>query len=252
MIRKVRELSTFLKLKVDSSVAKHCLLCLNRASGQALCQRCRDDLPVTLAGCEICGEAYYEADPGYVPQHKSRYCGHCLRHRPAYDFCRSAFNYDFPVNRIIQQLKYHEQGYWAAALADAGWPAFKQHFSGLTDALLVPVPMHASDYKTRRDNHAELLARRLSAWSGYRTETGLVIRTLNTTRQAELSGKARRANLKHAFKLNKNKFSSTRPVIVVDDVMTTGTTINTIARLIKQHGDAGVYGFTLAKRSLND
>jgi ComF family protein len=243
MIRKTRELSTFLRLKVDYSINKHCLLCLKTGITGFLCKDCLADLPVSQSGCSICGEALAGALT-------DRFCGHCLHSRPAYQFCRSAFNYAFPVNQLIQRLKYKEQGYWASPLADAAWPVFQETFRNINKATLLPVPMHKSQYRQRRDNHAELIARRLGAWSGFSVENRLISKQQNTIRQAQLSGKARRINLSLAFALTDKTRIPGTPIIIIDDVATTGTTINVIAKLIKAHADNEVFGFTIAKRSL--
>jgi len=266
MIKKVSELSTFLRLKVDYAFPKHCLLCLASGTKSSICAQCARDFPPPATGCTICGEQLTAVstktvdntpltDKGQAvtdPTETRQYCGHCLTSPPAYRFCRSAFRYDFPIRQIIHRLKYHEEGFWGAPLADAAWPAFKASFANYSKALLLPVPMHASQYQQRRDNHAELIATRLGAWSGFRVDTQLVSKQVNTTRQAELSGKARRLNLKHAFAINKNANPPQAPIIIVDDVSTTGTTVNAIAKLIKNHYDQEIFGFTLAKRSLAD
>ena len=252
MISKAMELSTFLRLKVDYFFPKHCLLCLNTGQKSAFCEACMADFPKPLRGCHICGEALHAPATRDNCSDLVQHCGQCLLQRPAYQYYRSAFNYAFPVNLVIQKLKYQEQGFWAAPLADSAWPAFREHFSGLNDARLIPVPMHKSQYRQRRDNHAELIARRLAAWAGLGVETGLVVKQQKTTRQAGLSGKARRRNLKHAFALNEVRKFPQSPLIIIDDVVTTGTTMDTIARLIRTRHDNEIYGFSLAKRSLND
>ena len=106
---------------------------------------------------------------------------------------------------MIRQLKYSEKAYWARALADAALPTFTKAFMDLPSATLVPVPMHRSQYKERRDNHAELLAKRLSRTTGLPCTNNLILKTKLTQRQAELTGKARRKNLKNAFTIQSQK-----------------------------------------------
>ncbi len=241
MIRTLQELSTFLRLKVDSVSRKHCLLCLQTGQGSHFCEGCLDDLPHHQPGCQICGE--------WLPSNAD-VCGHCLTERPFYQACLSAFEYAFPIDQLIRQLKYHDQGYWADALADAAWPTLHTLIQTLERPVLVPVPMHSAQYRSRRYNHAELLAWRYAARARLPLLTNLVKKSSKTPRQAELSGSARRKNLKSAFQLNPKIPLQGITIILVDDVTTTGTTINRVARLLRQHGAKEVFGFTLAKRSL--
>ncbi|WP_157496788.1 ComF family protein [Hahella ganghwensis] len=245
MIKRLNKLSTFIRLKVDSHLPRHCLLCLDTGQTTSICSACRDDFPSTVNGCEICGQSI--KTQLYSTQ-RNQICGHCLTRPPAFSKAVFAFDYRFPLPSIIRQLKYHERGYWAKPLAQAAYSHFQQAFSQLNQAVLVPVPMHSSQYYSRRDNHAQLLAKHLALYSGFPVNTKLVAKTRATPRQAELTAKMRRRNVRNSFAINMTPPES--PIIIIDDVMTTGSTIDAIAVQLLKAGATEVFGFSVARRSV--
>ncbi len=241
MIRRLHKLSTSIRLKVDRFLPRHCLLCQQTDVYSSICDPCTKDLPRTTQACHICGQSVVAE---YQPL-----CGACLSHPPRYRRSVSAFNYAFPVDAIVQSLKYHEKGYWARPIALAAFDSFNQAFGHLNRAQLIPVPMHMSQYQHRRDNHAELICRHLSQGSGLPMLNNLVIKHRQTPRQAELSAKARARNLQGSFSLRQTPPKSV-PMILVDDVVTTGNTLNILTQLLQSNGVEEVYGFSIARKSL--
>ncbi|MEM9244247.1 MAG: ComF family protein, partial [Cyanobacteria bacterium P01_F01_bin.153] len=121
--------------------------------------------------------------------------------------------------------------------------------------LLVPVPIHCSRQNKRGFNQAERLAQRLSEKTGYRCLTNGLVRTKATRAQFKLTPKERRANLANAFALGpdlKNLGENDReiPIVIVDDIYTTGTTSQTLARLLEKNGFT-VAGILVLSRALN-
>ncbi|WP_168188226.1 ComF family protein [Hahella sp. CCB-MM4] len=145
-------------------------------------------------------------------------------------------------------MKYQECGYWAKPLAQAIYPEFKQAFGHLHNAVLMPVPMHESQYFIRRDNHAHLIAKHLAKYAGLPLQNEVVMKSRHTPRQAELSARMRRRNVKNSFSLTDRPPVS--PIIIIDDVVTTGSTIDAMARQLTKGGATEIYGFSVARRSL--
>lgn len=157
------------------------------------------------------------------------------------------FNYeeDQPVVRLLKQFKYHQAfeigEIWRKIIATQA-----AALAMYTDFTLVPVPLHARRKRERGFNQAEVLARIVSGLPGWtRYKAGNLKRLRHTPRQAELSRVERLKNLTGAFAW----LGASVParVLLVDDVYTTGATMNECARVLKQAGTNLVYGLVLAK-----
>jgi len=170
-------------------------------------------------------------------------CGHCQKQPPAFDRTVAAFAYRFPLNQLIPLIKYHGQtgqlGWLADSLAD-----HLQHGCDQLPEVLIPVPLAASRLRRRGYNQAALLASRLAKHLGLTTDLGSLSKPRETAHQMELRGKARRRNLNGAF-LWQGPASS--HVALIDDVLTTGTTVNEISRLLKKAGVRRVDIWVLAR-----
>ncbi|MDG9671107.1 ComF family protein [Hahella sp. CR1] len=176
-------------------------------------------------------------------------CGRCLRQPPYFDASTSAFDYSFPLNQVIGQLKYGDKRYWARALAQAALPAFEQACAHISAPVLVPVPMHKSKQRKRGFNQAELLARSLARYADVAFSNKLCKRIKASPPQTGLNRKNRRSNVKNGFAVS-SKLPQ-QPLIIIDDVVTTGSTVDELARTLKQAGALEVYVFSIARRSMD-
>ena len=206
-----------------------CALC-GEAGRTAVCARCAAGLPRTGAHCPSCA---LPASPGVL-------CGACRRHPPAYDRTVAPFQYSYPVDRLIQALKYRGRlalgPFFAAAIGGAAPEGAD---------LLVPVPLSRRRLRERGFNQALEIARVVARQRGLRLERNLVVRRRDTRAQAALSIADRRENVEGAFQA----VGGVRGlrVAVVDDVMTTGATLAEIARVLKQAGAAQVENWVAAR-----
>lgn len=215
-----------------------CSLCHTRKDvHQGLCESCRADLPWLIQACPRCALPLQ----GIATANG---CPDCLKLRPVYDRTLAAFRYDFPLSQILPAIKYHRQpqaiGWLGAALADFLPLHYEdQHWP----EALVPVPMHLLSESARGFNQAQLLAKVLSThlqiplWQELHKHR-------RTPHQADLDLKQRRQNLHSAFCV---KTTPPAHVALVDDVMTTGTTVNTLAGLLKEAGCERVEVWVLAR-----
>jgi ComF family protein len=162
-------------------------------------------------------------------------CGACLRDAPAYDETRVAANFDAQVRSVLHRFKFNAQPGLATWMAQALAP----HCQGLSDdALLIPVPLSTQRLRERGYNQSLQIAKHLSVLSGLPLRPQALLRTRHTPAQSTLSLKARRKNIKGAFACPERLDGL--PIVVVDDVMTSGATLQEIALTLKKAGAARV------------
>jgi ComF family protein len=208
-----------------------CLLCGSGPSTALLCPACQASLPgLAEARCPKCAEA---APGGAV-------CGTCLKQPPHFDATFAAFRYGFPVDKLVQALKYRHRlavaEFLAAAMLQSDRPA---------GDLLVPLPLSAPRLRERGFNQAVEIARLLARTLRLPLQLDGCTRSRDTVPQATLPWKERRKNVRHAFECKVDLDG--KSVIVVDDVMTTGATLDEFARTLKNHGALCVTAWVAAR-----
>ena len=214
-----------------------CRLC--RAAGLPgleLCPACLAELPWLTHSCSRC------ALP--LPQEAGiTLCSDCIKMQPSVDACTALFNYRPPVDRWIQGLKFAQDLATARLLGEllAGKSASD---SGERTAIVVPVPLHRKRLAERGYNQALEIARSLSA-NGYRLDPGCCQRHKPTSAQSDLPASARKANVRDAFSVSRC-LQGCR-VLLIDDVMTTGATLNELARTLKKAGAERVEARVIAR-----
>jgi competence protein ComFC len=167
-------------------------------------------------------------------------CGRCMKGEHVFDFARSALLFTPALRDIVHHLKYFDRVSLAGPLGDILKECLdREHFTG---DLIIPVPLHRSRERQRGFNQAELIAARL----GRPMSTRLVRRRKNTPSQTGLTRNQRNRNLAAAFEVRGEMKGN---VIVVDDVYTTGSTVNEISRALKRAGAARVEVLTVARVS---
>lgn len=205
----------------DMALAQDCLLCTSDSGAQILCPACENDLPrLAAARCPQCA----------LPSARSERCGRCLTHPPHYDTTHAVYRYDFPVDKLIQAFKYGER----LALAPYFGKQLTAALAGLAADLLIPLPLHPLRLRERGFNQALELARPVSATLRIALAADTCSRTRNTQPQASLPWHGRVKNIRGAFHCNTDLTG--KRIILVDDVMTTGATLNECARTLKLHG----------------
>lgn len=206
--------------------AQHCLLCRAPSGDRLLCAPCREDLPVLPAAlCPVCA----------LPVAGGGLCGACLAHPPAFDRTLARWRYAFPLDALVQSLKY---GHHLAAGRFLGEALADLPDTSPRPDLLLPMPLSPGHLRQRGFNQALEIARPLARQLGLTPALDVCLRVRETAPQASLPWKARQQNIRGAFECRQDL--SGCHVLVVDDVMTSGATLGELARTLKKHGAASV------------
>ncbi len=207
---------------------------------QTLCADCWKDVHfITTPYCACCGASFD------LPVEEGTLCGGCLDKTPAYDLARAAFLYDDTSKGLILRLKHADQLHPVPALAKwlvrAG-----DEFWAETD-LIIPVPLHRWRLLKRRYNQAALLARSITKRMDVPVEYDLLQRIKPTQSQGHKNRKERYENLRGAFAVKAGADIKGKNILLVDDVLTTGATVETCAKVLKKAGAEKVFVVTLAR-----
>lgn len=220
----------------NALLPQDCFLCAAPAGDSLLCPACTASLPhLTPERCPVCA----------LPTPGAAVCGACLKRTPHFDATQAVFRYEFPLDHLIQALKYVHR----LAGADFLGRALAQQPVPLRPDMILPVPLAPARLAERGFNQALEIARPLARALGVPLEISRVHRRRDTAPQASLPWKERQQNIRHAFECEFDLTGKT--VLVVDDVMTTGATLDELARMLKAHGAVRVENFVLA-RALKD
>lgn len=220
-----------------------CAHCGGLCEGDALrhvCIRCEPTL--TLVGpphCRTCGHPFFGEVEG------ERICPHCEGLHPAFGEGRTLTLFKGPMRALVHALKYRAGLHVLRDLAEvARRNAYAMDF--LRGAMLVPVPLHPRKERERGYNQSRLLAEVLAGAAGDSVAVApLLRRVVDTGSQTAFDRRARRQNLKNAFALAKGaSITSRHRYILVDDVFTTGSTLNSCARELRRAGALNLDVFT--------
>jgi ComF family protein len=216
-----------------------CLLCAGPGESPLtdLCAACEAELPANLYCCRVCAQPLQSGNVDMT-------CGACLKRKPRFDTAICVYRYAYPLDHLVHSLKYG--GALAPARVLAGLLARRIAASGTRcPSLLIPVPLSASRFRRRGYNQAIELARHLRRHLGVAVCTDLVTRIRDTPEQAGLNRKQRRRNLRGAFAVSRRIPGA--HVAIVDDVVTTGSTANELAKVLKRAGAKRVDVWAVAR-----
>jgi ComF family protein len=210
-----------------------CFLCRG-AARELLCGACDADLP--RLSRPLCPRCALESPRGEL-------CGRCLSRAPAYDATQAALAYEFPADALVQALKFRGE----LALAPFLAALLAERLRSERADLVVPVPLSTERLRRRGYNQAVEIARHVP---GARLELTLCERTRDAPPQMELPYEARQRNVRGAFRCTRPLAGAT--VAVVDDVMTTGATLDEMARTLKGAGAERVVNWVVARTMPHD
>ena len=174
----------------------------------------------------------------------SQYCIHCKNEKPRYKKNVSVFLYKEPIDKFIRELKYDNKKYLADTLSN--FIASEVVKMAVNFDYVVPVPIHFDRYKKRGYNQAELLCSSLKDKLSLNVDISILTKSRYTRSQANLTRNERIENLRDSFKVEDKTKVKGKTILLVDDVFTTGTTINECAKTLLDAGAKEVYSVTLA------
>jgi ComF family protein len=230
----------------------NCLLCereLTEPWGASICRACWESLqPLTGPCCERCGLPFASLR---AEDFVESLCGQCRQGEQEFDIARSYGLYTGNLRKAILHLKFHRREHLAIRLGALMALPFEA-LSAADSAIVAPVPLHPSRRRQRGFNQAELLARGLvrrlrGEKRGLQLVAGSLRRIRPTLPQVGLSVSARRENVSGVFSVARPEQVRNRPVVLVDDVMTTGATLSACATALKRAGASRVLALSLAR-----
>lgn len=216
--------------KIIASISQNCKL-------PAICPLCNQYHQHHLALCTTCLSSIIPlgfacshcANP--LPNAHFLLCGACIKTPPYFDNTWVKYRFVEPLRSLIHEFKY-QQGLYLTKTLGSLMQESVPHTQDLPDCL-IPVPMHASRIKQRGFNQAALLAKYLSKQLAIPCALNLCFKTRNTAPQASLNSEERHKNLLNSFRVTPVPYAH---VALVDDLLTTGSTANEIAKLLKKAG----------------
>ncbi len=170
--------------------------------------------------CPLCCEPSLQAD----------LCGACLTNPPAFSRTQVGFYFAEPLDKLIYDFKYHRKASYARLFAEL----MSSRLELDQVEALVAIPTHPLRRRIRGYNQAELLAEALGKLLQLPVIKQAVVRITNTPSQTHLTARERKQNLKNAFQINPERLQGLSHIALLDDVITTGSTMQQVAELIHQ------------------
>lgn len=224
---------------IDLLFPRRCPVCdsIVVPKGRLICPDCIKNLSfVKDPVCKKCGKEVLSSD--------IEYCFDCMKHKRSYEFGRALVNYEEYARNSIAKIKYKNKREYLDFYGDALSLRYEKIIRRMGADGLVPVPVHPSRKRERGFNQAELLARRIEVNLNIPVFPELLVRNKKTMPQKELNPTERLKNLEEAF-LPGKLVPGLKNVILIDDIYTTGSTVEACTRVLKKSGIDKVYFLTI-------
>lgn len=225
---------------LDLIYPQRCPICseVQPYQGAGVCGRCLKKLKRVKEPCCLkCGKT--------ITNDEEEYCQDCLMIPKSFQRGYPVFEYEERIKGALHDFKYKNQRSFADFFAECIYRRYGSDFERLCLDGLVPVPVHPRKRRSRGYNQAELLAKELAACLGLTCYSDYLVRQVNTAPQMELNDISRMKNLKNAFKIGENKIKL-KKVLLVDDIYTSGATIEACTRVLLSAGVEKVYYTSVA------
>ena len=205
---------------------------------EAVCQECRGKpIYVTEPSCKRCGKP--------IEHERQEYCYDCQRNHREYTQGKAVWVHKGIVKESVYRFKYQNRREYAAYYAQEIVRIYGDWIRARGIDGIVPVPLHKSRRRQRGYNQAELLAQEVGRRMDLPVYPKLLLRVRKTKAQKRLDDRERKNNLKKAFKIGKNKVQLEH-ILIIDDIYTTGSTINEAAAELKKTGAVDIYYISIS------
>jgi ComF family protein len=228
-----------LRLMTNALYPPRCSICRAPGhDGMDICVSCYRELPWITSACTQCAlPLAHAAQAGAL-------CGRCQRKPPHFDSCISLFRYEGSVMQFVQQLKFNQKLALSRLLGEMLLQKIMQLQTEMPECI-VPVPLYRKRLRKRGFNQSIELARPLAHVLDIPVDVTSVDRTRDTHPQSALDKKSRRKNIKNAFEIvDKLQY---KHIVIIDDVVTTGSTVDELARVLKRSGVQRVDVWSIAR-----
>ena len=225
---------------------QYCLLCDERTdTSLAVCTACEFELPWLNECCQQCALPLPKTDMS---------CGYCLKQPPAFERVHAPWFYGFPIDTLIVRFKHNSKWPYGRLLAELLGQSLLDHFNAGNQKpdFLLPVPLSIQRLRQRGYNQAAMLAGWLSQAVAIPCHEQWLVRIQDTPAQQELDAKTRKRNLLNAFCLASDARVQGAHVALVDDVLTTGATAQSLALLLRKAGARRVDVYCLARTAKSE
>ena len=205
--------------------------------------------------CTACKGTFYQIQPpvcclcGRIVKQGEEFCINCQSRQFSYIRGFPVWVYNQPMKRSIAAFKYHGRQEYAAYYGQEFVRIYKERLKRLSIQALIPVPMYITKQKARGYNQAELFAKEIGIRLGIYVCSDYLLRVKNTKPQKLLNDKQRYANLQRAFAINEEKkeqYAGLKRVLLVDDIYTTGSTVEMCTKVLLQAGIEKVYAASVS------
>lgn len=216
---------------------KTCCFC-GKISVQEICDSCKEKVSyIKEPRCKKCGKP--------IRYEEQEYCHDCQKQSFHYMQGRSLWIHKGAVPWSIYQFKYHNRRIYGKFYAKELYRVYGESIEEWGIDLIVPVPLHWRRRRKRGYNQAEIVARYLGELTGIPVDKHLVIRKKYTEPQKTLNNKERVKNLKHVFDVRKMTVRE-KNILLIDDIYTTGSTIDAISKVLLEKGHNKVWFLTIS------
>lgn len=208
----------------------------------SFCRACSADFrKITSPICTVCGTPFVSKVGG------DHLCEDCVRKRPFYEATRAPYLYEGSLMTAIHQFKYGAKSFIADSLGPLLAQFAKTRFKESDNFLTIPVPLHPKRLQERGFNQSLLLARHVARQLHTELDYLSLRRVRDTVPQTGLGKEERRKNVRGAFHVKAPDVVKEKVVLLVDDVSTTGNTLNECARVLRKSGCNRIFCLVLAK-----
>lgn len=222
-----------------------CLICGSRERYQGrpfICKGCFDSISfITHPFCPCCGK------PFLTENDRDHLCGDCLTNKAFFNIVRAIGKYEETLQKVIHQFKYQQKfamGNIFKLLIDVYQNNDLNFYSY---DLFIPIPLHRSRLRQRGFNQTVIWGEVLKKKYQVPLKRMDLERIICTLPQVTLQGKERKNNVRNAFRVKNSKLIKNKAILLLDDVYTTGATMNECARVLKEAGASRVDGFVIAR-----